>query len=81
MLIELKPAPPSSIADRLYRLTFAQYRAMAAADYPNVGSNVIKLRPPEQAMLPVVMLPRPLQESNVIGKAGNAGFLGKAYDG
>ena len=31
-------------------------------------------------MLPFVMLPRPLQESNVIGKAGNAGFLGKAYD-
>jgi hypothetical protein len=50
------------------------------ADYPNVGSNVIKLRPPKVAMLPFVMLPRPLQESNVIGKAGNAGFLGKAYD-
>ena len=31
-------------------------------------------------MLPFVMLPRPLQESNVIGKAGTAGFLGKAYD-
>jgi hypothetical protein len=26
------------------------------------------------------MLPRPLQESNVIGKAGTAGFLGRAYD-
>ncbi|WZP00969.1 DUF1501 domain-containing protein [Isosphaeraceae bacterium EP7] len=50
------------------------------ADYPNVGSNVIKLRPSSEAMLPFVMLPRPLQESNVIGKAGNAGFLGKAYD-
>ena len=49
-------------------------------DYPNVGSNVIKLKPPTEAMLPFVMLPRPLQESNVIGKAGNAGFLGKAYD-
>ncbi len=49
-------------------------------DYPNVGSNVVKLRPPTEAMLPFVMLPRPLQESNVIGKAGNAGFLGKAYD-
>jgi hypothetical protein len=31
-------------------------------------------------MLPFVMLPRPLQESNVIGKGGTAGFLGKAYD-
>ena len=50
------------------------------ADYPNVGSNVIKLKPPTEAMLPFVTLPRPLQESNVIGKAGNAGFLGKAYD-
>ena len=50
------------------------------ADYPNVGSNVVKLKPPSEAMLPFVMLPRPLQESNVIGKAGNAGFLGKAYD-
>ena len=31
-------------------------------------------------MLPFVMLPRPLQESNVVGKGGRAGFLGKAYD-
>jgi len=31
-------------------------------------------------MLPFVMLPRPLQESNVIGKGGSAGFLGKAFD-
>ena len=31
-------------------------------------------------MLPFVMLPRPLQESNVIGKGGTAGFLGAAYD-
>jgi len=30
--------------------------------------------------LPFVMLPRPLQESNVVGKGGTAGFLGKAYD-
>ena len=29
-------------------------------------------------MLPFVMLPRPLQESNVVGKGGTAGFLGKA---
>jgi hypothetical protein len=57
-----------------------QLEPPSPADYPNVGSNVIKLRPPEEAMLPFVTLPRPLQESNVIGKAGNAGFLGKAYD-
>jgi hypothetical protein len=31
-------------------------------------------------MLPFVMLPRPLQESNVVGKGGSAGFLGKAVD-
>jgi hypothetical protein len=31
-------------------------------------------------MLPFVMLPRPLQESNVVGKAGTAGVLGRAYD-
>ena len=31
-------------------------------------------------MLPFVMTPRPLQESNVIGKGGTAGFLGKAFD-
>jgi hypothetical protein len=31
-------------------------------------------------MLPFVMLPRPLQESGVIGKGGSAGFLGKAFD-
>jgi len=49
-------------------------------DFPNVGSNIIKLRPPEVAMLPFVMMPRPLQESGVIGKAGTAGFLGRAHD-
>ena len=30
-------------------------------------------------MLPFV-IPRPLQESNVVGKGGSAGFLGKSYD-
>ena len=49
-------------------------------DFPNFGSNIIRLRPTEEPMLPFVMLPRPLQESNVIGKGGSAGFLGKAYD-
>lgn len=49
-------------------------------DFPNVGSNIIRLKPIDKPMLPFVMLPRPLQESNVIGKAGTAGFLGRAYD-
>jgi len=49
-------------------------------DFPNFGSNIVRLHPLEQPMLPFVMLPRPLQESNVVGKGGNAGFLGKAFD-
>jgi hypothetical protein len=49
-------------------------------DFPNYGSNIVRLRPPEAPMLPFVMLPRPLQESNVVGKGGTAGFLGKGYD-
>jgi hypothetical protein len=49
-------------------------------DFPNVGSNIIRIKPPKDPMLPFVMLPRPLQESNVVGKAGTAGFLGRAYD-
>lgn len=49
-------------------------------DFPNFGSNIIRLKPPQVAMLPFVMLPRPLQESGVVGKAGTAGFLGKAFD-
>ena len=51
-----------------------------AKDYPNFGSNIIRLRPLDEPMLPFVMLPRPLQESNVIGKGGTAGFLGKSFD-
>src|SRR5260370_19723417 len=49
-------------------------------DFPNVGSNIVRLKPPEVPMLPFVMMPRPLQESGVVGKAGTAGFLGRAYD-
>lgn len=49
-------------------------------DFPNFGSHLIRLRPVDVPMLPFVMLPRPLQESNVVGKGGNAGFLGRAYD-
>jgi len=51
-----------------------------AKDYPNFGSNIIRLKPPSEPMLPFVMLPRPLQESNVVGKGGTAGFLGKGFD-
>src|SRR6188472_1723992 len=36
-------------------------------DFPNYGSNIVRLKPPEAPMLPFVMLPRPLQESNVVG--------------
>ncbi len=49
-------------------------------DFPNFGSQIVRLKPVTEPMLPFVMLPRPLQESNVVGKAGTAGFLGRAYD-
>jgi hypothetical protein len=49
-------------------------------DFPHAGSHISKMKPPEVPMLPFVMLPRPLQESNVVNKGGTAGFLGKAYD-
>ncbi len=49
-------------------------------DFPNFGCNIVRLKPPTVPMLPFVMMPRPLQESNVVGKAGTAGFLGRAYD-
>lgn len=50
------------------------------ADYPCIGSQMARLKPPNGPMLPFVMLPRPLQESNVIGKGGSAGFLGAGFD-
>lgn len=49
-------------------------------DYPNFGCTISRLRPPEVPMLPFVMMPRPLQESNVVNKGGTAGFLGRGYD-
>ena len=49
-------------------------------DFPNFGSHLVKMKPVEVPMLPFVMLPRPLQESNVVGKGGAAGFLGKNFD-
>jgi uncharacterized protein (DUF1501 family) len=49
-------------------------------DFPNIGCNICRLKPLTEPMLPFVMMPRPLQESGVVGKAGTAGFLGRAYD-
>ncbi len=49
-------------------------------DFPTFGSNIVRIKPPTVPMLPFVMLPRPLQESGVVGKGGTAGFLGRAYD-
>src|SRR5262249_1189969 len=49
-------------------------------DFPNLGCNIVRLKPADVPMLPLVMMPRPLQESSVIGKAGTAGFLGRAFD-
>jgi Protein of unknown function (DUF1501) len=49
-------------------------------DFPNFGCNIVRLKPPTEPVLPFVMMPRPLQESNVVGKGGTAGFLGKAFD-
>lgn len=49
-------------------------------DFPTFGSNIIRFKPPEVPMLPFVMMPRPLQESGVVGKGGTAGFLGRAFD-
>src|SRR6267143_4007473 len=57
-----------------------QLEPPAPNDYPHAGCQIARLRPPEVPMLPFVLLPRPTQESNVIGKGSTAGFLGAAYD-
>src|SRR5436309_12977419 len=49
-------------------------------DFPHAGCQIARLKPLKVSMLPFVMLPRPTQESNVIGKGSTAGFLGAAYD-
>jgi hypothetical protein len=49
-------------------------------DFPHMGCQISKLKPLDGPMLPFVEMPRPLQESRVIGKGGAAGFLGKAFD-
>src|SRR5712671_254176 len=57
-----------------------QLEPPSPADFPTAGSHISKLKPPTEPVLPFVEMPRPLQEANVIGKGGPAGFLGKAYD-
>ena len=57
-----------------------QLEPPSPADFPNFGSQIVRLQPTSEPMLPFVMLPRPLQESNVVGKGGTAGFLGKGFD-
>lgn len=57
-----------------------QLEPPAPNDFPHIGAQISRLKPPEVPMLPFVMLPRPTQESNVIGKGSTAGFLGAAYD-
>ena len=57
-----------------------QLEPPSPADFPTAGSHVSKLLPPDEPVLPFVELPRPLQESDVIGKGGAAGFLGKSFD-
>ncbi len=57
-----------------------QLEPPSPADFPTAGSHIAKRKPPVGPVLPFVELPRPLQESGVIGKGGAAGFLGKAYD-
>jgi uncharacterized protein (DUF1501 family) len=49
-------------------------------DFPTLGSQISMRKPLDEPMLPFVEMPRPLQESSVIGKGGASGFLGKAYD-
>ncbi|MFM7102596.1 MAG: DUF1501 domain-containing protein [Verrucomicrobiota bacterium] len=57
-----------------------QLEPPAPNDFPHMGAQIARLKPLDIPMLPFVMLPRPLQESNVIGKGGTAGFLGAAFD-
>ncbi len=57
-----------------------QLEPPSPTDFPTAAAHIAKMKPPVTPMLASVMLPRPLQESNVINKGGTAGFLGKAYD-
>src|SRR5262249_56824840 len=55
-------------------LRAGQLEPPSPKDFPNFGSQIIRLRPQTVPMLPFVQLPRPLQESNVVGK----GEIGRA---
>jgi Protein of unknown function (DUF1501) len=57
-----------------------QLEPPAPNDFPTAGSQITKILPSKSKMLPFVMMPRPLQESNIKGKGGTAGFYGAAYD-
>jgi hypothetical protein len=57
-----------------------QLEPPSPSDFPHAGCQISRIKPPSVSMLPFVMLPRPLQESNVIGKGGTAGFMGAAND-
>ncbi len=57
-----------------------QLEPPSPSDFPHMGSQIVKQKKYDLPMLPFVLLPRPLQESNVVGKGGTAGFLGAAYD-
>src|SRR4051794_18480299 len=45
-----------------------QLEPPSPSDFPHAGSQIARLKPPTVPMLPFVLLPRPLQESNVVGK-------------
>src|SRR5258708_17990376 len=49
-----------------------QLEPPAPSDFPHMGCQISKLKPLDIPMLPCVMLPRALQESNVIGKGRTA---------
>lgn len=56
-------------------------RALAASDWPTLGSIVKMLRPTESRAFSVVMLPEPIVANpNVFLPGQNAGFLGRRWD-
>src|SRR2546429_8991259 len=69
---------PAYRADAVSRSV--QLEPPTPTDFPNFGCNIARLRPPSEPTLPFGMMPRPLQESNVVNKGGTAGFLGRAFD-
>ena len=54
-----------------------QLEPPSPADFPTAGSHVSKLKPPNDPVLPFVELPRPLQESGIIGKGGSGRIPGQ----